>query len=315
MNMYQEKLRIIASCLGSYRMSGDEALFHCPFCKHHKPKMSVNINSNVYKCWICDARGKNVRRLIRKFSNYAMLAEWDRISGRHDVNDFDNLFAEEDDDIIIQRVNLPEEFQTLTKDTLSPATLPAMNYLKARGITKAEILKWKIGYCASGEYAGRIVIPSFDTEGYVNYFIARTYNGAWLRYKNPQASRDIVFNELYLDWDKDVVLVEGVFDAIVAGNAIPLLGSILNSGAGLFARLVEESPVVYLALDSDAAAKERKILKKLLQYDLEVYKIDTNDIEDVGAITTEQFEERKNTAIKVEDQGYLLSNAVSSIRI
>ena len=315
MNMYQEKLRIIASCLGSYRMSGDEVLFHCPFCKHHKPKMSVNITSNVYKCWICDARGKNLRRLVRKFSNYAMLAEWDRISGRHDVNDFDNIFAEEDDDIIVQRVSLPEEFQTLTSDTPSRAAHPALNYLKARGITKSEILKWKIGYCSSGEYARRIIIPSFDTEGYVNYFIARSYDGAWLRYKNPQASRDIVFNELYLDWDKDVVLVEGVFDAIVAGNAVPLLGSILNSNTGLFARIVEESPVVYLALDSDAADKERKIIKKLLQYDVDVFKINTAGIEDIGAITKEQFEERKQSAIRVEDQGYLLSDAVSSIRI
>ena len=190
-----------------------------------------------------------------------------------------------------------------------------MNYLRARGVSRAEILKWKIGYCVSGDYARRIIIPSFDAEGYVNYFIARAYDGAWLRYKNPQASRDIVFNELYLDWDKDVILVEGVFDAIVAGNAIPLLGSILNSSTGLFARLVQENPVVYLALDSDAADKERKIIKKLLQYDIDVYKVDTTGIEDIGAITKEQFEERKQSAIRVEDQGYLLSDAVSSIRI
>lgn len=165
MNMYQEKLRIIASCLGSYRMSGDEVLFHCPFCKHHKPKMSVNINSNVYKCWICDARGKNIRRLVRKFSNYAMLAEWDRISGRHDVNDFDNIFAEEDDDIIVQRVSLPEEFQTLTSDTPSRAAHPALNYLKARGITKSEILKWKIDTAVQESTPEELLFPASTRKG------------------------------------------------------------------------------------------------------------------------------------------------------
>ena len=136
-----------------------------------------------------------------------------------------------------------------------------------------------------------------------------------MRYKNPQASRDIVFNELYLDWDDDVILVEGVFDAIVAGNAIPILGSTLNRGTKLFARLVQESPRVYLALDSDASAKERKIIKNLLQYDMEVYKIDTTGIEDVGAMTKKEFAERKATATRVEDSSYILNEALSSIRI
>ena len=156
---------------------------------------------------------------------------------------------------------------------------------------------------------------SFDEEGYVNYFIARSYDGAYYRYKNPQASKDIVFNELYLDWDSDVIIVEGVFDAIVAGNAAPLLGSTLNPGTNLFGRLVSKSPTVYLALDSDVSYKERKILKSLLQYDIEVYKIDTSGVEDVGAMTKQQFAERKTAAIKVGDDSYILNDALSSIRI
>ena len=314
--MHNEKLKIVASCLGDYRVAGDETLFYCPFCKHHKHKLSVNVRANIYKCWICDARGKNIRRLIRKFGSYAQVTEWDRITGRHDVTDFDSIFANEDEDPqVIQRVPLPPEFKTLARKELSPATIPVLNYLKARGIGKDEILKWKIGYCPSGEYAGRVLIPSFDMEGYVNYFIARAYDGSWMRYKNPPASRDIVFNELYLDWDEDIILVEGVFDAIVAGNAIPILGSTLNRNTSLFARLVHESPRIYIALDSDASQKERKIIKSLLQYDMEVYKIDTDDIEDIGSITKEEFAKRKIEAKRIEDTSYILSDAVSSIRI
>ena len=55
-------------------------------------------------------------------------------------------------------------------------------------------------------------------EGYVNYYVARPYDSSWPRYKNPPASRNIAFNELYIDWNKDLVIVEGTFDAIVAGN-------------------------------------------------------------------------------------------------
>jgi DNA primase len=314
--MHREKLKIVASCLGEYRTAGDETLFYCPFCKHHKHKLSVNVRSNVYKCWICDASGKNIRRLIYKFGNATAVSEWDHLTGRHDISDFDTIFSEDEKSPdVIQRVNLPDEFRTLTQKTLPPARLPALNYLRSRGVGKNEILEWKIGYCPSGEYEGRILIPSFDMDGYVNYFIARAYNGAWLRYKNPAASRDIVFNELYLDWNKDVILVEGVFDAIVAGNAIPILGSTLNRNTELFARLIAESPCIYLALDSDAANKERKIIKNLLQYDMKLYKIDTSDIEDVGAISKEEFAARKAAAKRIEDSSYILSDALSSIRV
>ena len=112
-----------------------------------------------------------------------------------------------------------------------------------------------------------------------------------------------------------MIIVEGVFDAIVAGIAGPLLGSALNSGTNLFGRLGSESPTVYLALDSEASYKERKILKSLLQYDMEVYKIDTSGVEDVGAMTKQQFAERKAAATKVGDDSYILNDALSSIRI
>lgn len=313
--MRSEKLKIVASCLGEYRVAGDEALFFCPFCKHHKHKLSVNVTSNVYKCWICDSSGKNIRRLIRKFGNYDHINEWDRVTGHHDINDFDSVFFNNNDEPVAEKVMLPTEFKTLVRKKHMVTTQPAVNYLNNRGISTEDILKWKMGYCSSGDYAGRIIIPSFDLNGYVNYFIARSYDGSWLRYKNPPASRDIVFNELYLDWNDDIVLVEGVFDAIVAGNAVPILGSTLNHNTALFAKIVSNSPRVYIALDSDAAIKERKIIKNLLQYDIEVYKIDTSDIEDVGSISKKEFAERKKAAIRIEDTSYILNDALSSIRL
>mgnify|MGYP005631781647 CR=1 FL=1 len=42
-----------------------------------------------------------------------------------------------------------------------------------------------------------------------HYFVARTYNGDAYKYKNPNASKDIIFNELFIDWNTDLVLVEG----------------------------------------------------------------------------------------------------------
>ena len=173
-------------------------------------------------------------------------------------------------------------------------------------VTKEDILKWKIGFCKDGEYAGRVIIPSFNVSGYANYYVARSYGFEWPKYKNPPASRDIIFNELYVNWDEDIVIVEGVFDAIKAGNAIPLLGSTLRENSALFQAIVKNGRRVFLALDEDASKKARSIARLLLKYGVEVYEIDTSGVEDVGEMTKEEFRTRKNNAAIVEKDNYLL---------
>ena len=63
-----------------------------------------------------------------------------------------------------------------------------------------------MGYCLEGEYRNRIVVPSFDDDGDVNYFVGRSFTGDSYKYKNPRASKNIVFNELFVDWDSDLIL-------------------------------------------------------------------------------------------------------------
>ena len=72
-----------------------------------------------------------------------------------------------------------------------------------------------------------------------------------MKYKNPKVSKDIIFNGLNVDWDSDIVLVEGVFHAMKCRNAIPLLGSTLRENSILFQKICERKPNVYLALDDD----------------------------------------------------------------
>ena len=189
----------------------------------------------------------------------------------------------------------------------------AQKYLDARGITEADILKWKIGYCFSGEYRNRIIIPSFDEDGDCSYFIARSYTGDSYKYKNPRASKDIVFNELFINWNDDLILVEGVFDALVAGNAVPILGSTLRSNSDLVRKIVLNDTPIYVALDPDARKKENKIIKTLLEYDIELYKIDVSGYEDVGSMPKEVVEERKNNASFIDRDNYLLLNLLSAV--
>ena len=300
--------------MGSCYHSGDEILFNCPKCKHHKKKLSVNLEKNVFKCWICEYRGNNVRRLIRRFGSFTQQQEWAKIDNTVEIASFEDIFSTEQEPEmnVEQTISLPEEFKTLCSKNLSLASKPILRFLYERGVSNEEIVKWKIGYCPSGEYKERVVIPSFNEDGEVNYFVARTYGNDWMKYKNPPASRDIIFNELYVDFDNDLVIVEGVFDAIVAGNAVPILGSSLKEDSKLLKKVVEHDTPVYIALDPDVETKAMRLIKKMLTLDIEVYKINITPYADVGEMTRKEFNNRKQNAELMTNDSFL-ERAIYSI--
>ena len=214
--MESEKLDILESIFGRYYVSGEEYLFECPSCNHHKKKFSINLDKGVYKCWICDYSGLKLSSLVKRYGDRNHFSQWSEIDEVVDLNSFDSLFEEEDPESTPrQTTSLPEDFFSLTKRLNDVEYRKAVNYLKRRNITQNDIVRWRIGFCRTGTYAGRVCVPSFDEEGKLSYFIARTYKNQFPKYKNPPVDRNVVFNELYLDWQEPVVIVEGVFDAIV----------------------------------------------------------------------------------------------------
>ena len=308
------KLKLIRDLLGRGYQSGEEYLFTCPFCDHHKKKLSVNIERNKWKCWICDKAGRNIFSLVRRIGDRSQIEAWKKIANITDFSvikdELDTLFEEKEE--IRDKVNLPEEFISLANTDPPISSLVAKGYLKKRGIGKSDILKWKIGYCSTGDFAGRIIIPSFDLEGKINYFIARSYNGSWRKFMNPTVSRTkVVFNELVVDFERPVTIVEGVFDAIVAGeNSIPLLGSTLRENSRLFKKIVENNSIVYMALDPDASKKTDSIVKKLLHYGVKVFIIDVTGYDDVGEMSKGQFHKRKNEASPTDSLSLLYNRVL-----
>ena len=309
----KEAKRILHEAFGNYIDKGKELLFSCPSCNHHKRKLSINLDKDAFKCWICDYHGRNIRRLIRRHGTYSQLQKWEAISGRSDLERFADLFVERGFEEDKTKVELPLEFLSLATKNVPATGRQAKKYLRSRGVTDTDMVRWKMGYCFSGEYRSRVIIPSFDDDGDVSYFIARSYNGDSYKYKNPKASKNIVFNELFIDWNDDLTIVEGVFDAVVARNAAPILGSTLRSDSRLIQNIVYNDTPVYIALDPDAAKKERKIIQTLLKYDIELYKIDVSGHEDVGSMTKEVFRERKQKATFIDRDNYLLLNLLSAI--
>ena len=36
--------------------------FYCPICKHHNPKLIINIKTGQYNCWTCHPATKEIGR-------------------------------------------------------------------------------------------------------------------------------------------------------------------------------------------------------------------------------------------------------------
>ena len=269
--------------------------------------MSINIEKGVYKCWVCDYSGLKLSSLVKRYGDRTHYNQWIELDEVIDLSSFDGLFATNDQELPSKhrRISLPVDFFSLTKKLNDVEHIKAMNYLKSRNIDYNDIVRWRIGFCRTGEDEGRGCIPSFDERGDLSYFIARSYKNQFPKYKNPPVDRNIVFNDLYVDWSEPVVIVEGVFDAIVAGNALPLLGSTLSERSEVFKKIITKSPTIYMALDSDASKKEMSIIKLLLQYDLDIYKVSTDGYDDVGSMTKQQFAKRKEEAVLINQTNYL----------
>ena len=309
-----EKRKIITDILGYYRKLGDEHLFFCPFCEHHKKKMSINFSRGVFKCWVCDARGKNAYRIVRKFGSYEQRQKWLELEGRLDLSEFDKLFSALNEEEFEQVIDLPEEFVSLCNRHLPRKSKRPLDYLFSRGLTKKDVFKWKVGYCDNGRYSGRVVIPSFNNAGFVNYFVARSFVGHQRRYLNPLCGRDIIFNELYVDWDEPITLVEGVFDAMVAGdNSIPLLGSTLRENSKLFQAIVLNDIPVFLGLDPDADKKTRRMIKDMLKYDIEIRLVNLDGCEDVGSISKQEFCDRRDDSCLIDYDEFFLVDELRKI--
>jgi len=234
--------------------------FNCPVCDDDRNKHNLEVNyiDNVYKCWACGDSENTHGSLGKIFDKY----------GNKKQKKLYNVLKPE---TVVKRekskkaLKLPESF-TLFKDSspVYPIRRQAMNYLKSRGITDEMIEKFGIGFCDKGDHAGRIVIPSYNKNGVLNYYIARSWNPmSRAKYKNPEAEKDkIIFWENLIDWNKDIYLVEGAFDGLFLDNPIPMLGKHMSEL--LFDTIYQKAKGnVIICLDGDAWKNAVKLYHEL----------------------------------------------------
>ena len=266
-------LGLLESVLGTGKGSKTtmDYSFSCPICHHHKPKLVVNIKSGMYNCWTCNpaTKGGNPVSLLKKIgSEKAKIAE------------MRGYFPENKNAVVVEgpinNVTLPDEFKSLIKPDGSLESRHALAYAKRRSISDKDIIKYNVGYCSSGKYRNRLVVPSYDSAGKINYFIARSYDDeSSFKIDAPACNKnDIIGFEYYINWQVPVILCEGIFDAMaIKRNAIPLFGKTIPKA--LMLKLVEsEVKTVYIALDRDAIKDAIYQSQKLLNMGKEVYLID-----------------------------------------
>ena len=268
---------LVNSVLGSGKATArNNYAYHCPFCHHHKPKMEVNLTENregknPWHCWACDVRGTTIYSLFKQL--------------KVDVSKFTELksLVKTSKSIketqVVSSVSLPNEYINLSTGDLSNISARhALAYLKNRHVSKYDILKYNIGYCKEGLYKNMIIIPTYDADGRLNYFTARSFEKEpYVKYRNPSASRDIIPNEHLINWNVPVIICEGLFDAMaIKRNAVPLLGK--NIQSSLMKKIVTSVvDKIYIALDRDAIKQALKFCERLMAEGKEVYLVDMQD--------------------------------------
>jgi|7_EtaG_2_1085326.scaffolds.fasta_scaffold07242_3 DNA primase len=281
----QRKLQLIEASFGKVKLaaSGKDVIAICPFCqiikktKSTKRKLAINLETGIYHCWVCESKGPNIGSVALKHSLQNEIAKelfvcFKRSNHKEEIKEE-------------QTVILPSDFKMIAnfyrKDKSSKL---GFEYLSRRGFPLDKIWRFKVGVSNIYPFKDRVIFPSFDNDQKLNYFVARTINKEnKKRYYNCKISRkNIIFNEIDLDFSKPLVIVEGVFDLLnCPENATCILGSWIDHNYHIFQKIVQNNTPVILCLDYDAMEKTQKIAKMLYEYCIDV-RISQHSSKDFG---------------------------------
>lgn len=286
MNPYLRQFqRLMSSFLGEPKNDITESgqlQFACPRCvndKGSKEASKFNLEVNIFKgfqCWSCCSMDNEMRgsisKLIKLYGNEHILREYrELITTMKNEPLYELHFKDTFEPLLKKETQLPSNFRPLIEDKYYPKKV--IEYLKERNIGWKIIEEFGLGYTAydanNKQVSSRIIIPSYNLYGELNYWTGRDYTSLPNRQKyfNPKVERkDLIFNEEKIQWDADITLVEGPFDHLVVPNSIPLLGKSLDTDYKIYQALMTKANAnVNIFLDGDAFDSVVKIYKTLNQ--------------------------------------------------
>lgn len=274
-----DKVRFYESVFGSGRMARNSKNFDvcCPICApkdHSKKKLAIHTDDDRVHCWVCGYKAHTLAPLIRKYSTQERLREYRERFMPESAYNGRCVFIDSLDDQQ-QKLTLPKDFKLLaTSSTRDPDALAIRNYLTTRKISDRDLWYFKLGYSDDPVWKRRAIMPSFDAKGELNLYVGRAIDKYRKpKYEMPSGDRkQVIFNEINVNWSQRLVLCEGAFDLMKCGdNAVPMLGSDLNEQSALFNAIVANGTPIALAMDADmAATKMPKVAQRLSSYDIDV---------------------------------------------
>lgn len=315
----------IERCFGGYQItgSGNETNINvvCPICyeannfNYQKKKLAIKLSTGILHCWVCGYKARSIYGLLRRYKP---------IQAEEFITQFDGASLVSDDEEKafkkeLEVLQLPTGFQLLAEwldNEDSPAHIrQATKYLKQRGLTEHDFWYFKFGVTELDKaYKNRVIVPSHDVEGNLNFFTARSYKSFIKpKYFNPRFRREtVVFNEINIDWDEELTIVEGPFDMFkVNDNATCLLGKELTKQCALFQAIVTHTTPVLLCLDNDAMRATLDTAKLLYDYNIDVKILELpEEIKDPGEISRDKFLELRETNAVEFDEMYYLRNII-----
>ena len=300
----------LSNALGNYSiLKGNELAFYCPFCNHSKQKLQVNTETQKWHCWTCNSGGKKLTSLLKKLD-----VDRKTISIIREIYGDSNYNPKLEDADTKVYIQLPKEFISLGESPkgFNPEYKHAIHYLTQRGIGMKEIIKYNIGYCKEGLYSRRVIIPSYNSDGSLNYFVSRSYYPEnKMKYKNPPISKNVICFDSQVNWNEPIILCEGVFDAItIKRNAIPLLGKFpsRNLVEKIFMSGVSD---IIISLDSDAINEALKAAEYFRKQGINVKMMYMED-KDASEIGYKKFYEQLKKTKEFSSEELLL-NKINSL--
>lgn len=196
----------IAECLSEVvavnNYNEDNISIECPYCGKGKNHFLVSTTPKkpVFHCFHCGKSGNWASLIVKvKGMNYAQARE---------LVDTGIYFQEAKQKKVL-------EFPKVEFPPVTPWTDETWQYIMDRGIFQKTAWEYGIYYCGSGKFYQRIILPVYFGGKRVA-FQARATNGQAKKYDNPKGfpfSR-VLFNYDKYDGQGEVIVVEGIFDAI-----------------------------------------------------------------------------------------------------
>lgn len=283
----------------------------CPVCIEkngdtNKKKLAIRTDNWLSHCWVCGYKSRDIYQLVKRYKAIHLPEYQSGFGGSPSLTAINKGCVIVYDESIFDKpvgnekiLSLPVGFQLLAEhfydEDCEWFIRNARNYLVNRGLTYRDFWYFKFGVTDEDvAHKSRVIFPSFDAEGNLNYHTSRSLDSKRIKpkYLNPGINRtQLIFNELNIDWTKELTLVEGPFDLVKCNyNATCVLGSELGKDHLLFQKIVSNSTPVLLAFDDDAMHKTLRVARRLTSYGITVrlYQL-PEERHDVGEMNRDEF--------------------------